>query len=836
MNGALQSLQPDPARCLQLLVDAIEDHAFYMLDLQGAVLTWNAGARLNKGYSEAEVIGQRFHLFFRPEDVRLGEPEALLARAAAEGTLVSQGWRLRRDGTAFWARITLTLLRDAAGRPCGFATTSRDLTEARLQQDVLRASEDRFRSTMHSAAIGMVLVGLDGRFWQVNRAICDLLGYAPEELREMTFQQVSHPAELEQDLICVTALLSGRIESYHLEKRYLHKDGRTVWGRLTVSLIRDQQGVPQYFISQIQDIDQRKAAEAALQEAHERLQVTLHSIADGVIATDAQGRIGFINPAACAMTGWEAEEAAGQPIETIFSLADATEGHPLPNPVRAALAADAVRRSAQPPVLLVRDGTRLDVQDSAAPLHARDGSTIGAVLVFQNLGAVLNMRRQLEFSTQHDALTGLPNRQTFEALLVDTVRAARQDGRQHALCFLNLDRFKIVNDTAGHGAGDALLRMVTRSLRLGLRKQDRLARLGGDEFAIILYDCTMADAVPQLERLADALAVLQFPWDGKVYNVTASIGVAAIDARVESAYVAMKQADIARHAAKQQGRNRVSLHGGEVGAAGEAHRGIIMASQLRQALEEGRFRLHAQKITALQKAPTPRFELLLRMIDRNGAMVPPADFIPVAERYDLMSELDRWVLQEVLQRHAPALVRIPQLELNINISANSLNDTRFLPFFLELLEASPLPPAVVTLEITETALINNLNTASGIIDRIRAAGCRIALDDFGIGLSSFGYLRAFRVDCIKIEGSFVRNICESAIDLAIVKSINGIAQEISAETVAEFVEDEAILQRLREIGVDYAQGYAIGRPQDLGEVIAELDPAMAAMAPARAAP
>jgi EAL domain-containing protein (putative c-di-GMP-specific phosphodiesterase class I) len=358
------------------------------------------------------------------------------------------------------------------------------------------------------------------------------------------------------------------------------------------------------------------------------------------------------------------------------------------------------------------------------------------VLVFQNLGGVLNMRRQLEFSTQHDALTGLPNRQTFEALLVDTVCAARQEGRQHALCFLDLDRFKIVNDTAGHGAGDALLRMVTRSLRQGLRKQDRL----------------------------------------------------------------------------------------------EAHRGIITASQLRHALEEGRFRLHAQKIMALQKAPTPRFELL-RMIDRNGTMVPPADFIPLAERYDLMSELDRWVLPEVLQRHAPARM---QLGLNINISANSLDDARFLPFFLELLEASPLSPAVLTLEITETALINNLNAASGIIDRIRAAGCRIALDDFGVGLSSFGYLRAFRVDCIKIEGSFVRNICESAIDLAIVKSINGIAQEISAETVAEFVEDEAILERLREIGVDYARGYAIGRPQELGEVIAQLDPAVAAMAQARA--
>lgn len=817
MAGASQTPPPaamqQAAAPLQLLLDTLRDRSFCMLDPEGRVLSWNAGARLLTGHEAAEMLGQGFQRLFLPEDARRGEPEALLARALANGRLQVEGWRRHRDGSARPVSIALQALHDAQGRHQGFAETCRALGEA--GEPLAEPGDDRFRLAMQHAAIGMVLVGLDGRFLRVNRAVCALLGYEEAELRRMTFAEVSHPAELPQDMAQLQALLRGEGDSYRLEKRYLRKDGSAVWAELTVSLVRDRQGRPEYFISQIQDSSHRRAAEAALEEARERLQVTLHSIADGVITTDAEGLVTFLNPAAAEMTGWREAEAIGQPAAGVLGPLTGPGERPLPDPVRAVLAGDRVFRLGEVARLAERGGARVEIQLSAAAIQDRCGRRSGAVLVFQNIGLVLRMQRQLEFSAQHDALTSLPNRRRLEVLLEEALRQAQREGRCHTLCFLDLDRFKIVNDTAGHGAGDALLTLVAHHLREGLRKQDLLARLGGDEFAIILYDCSPAEAVPLLERAIEGIAALQLPWNGRSHQVTVSIGATAIDAALASADAAMKQADVACFAAKHGGRNRLSVYDGSANAASQAHREILMVAELRAALEEGRLQLQAQQIAALRGPQQPRYELLLRLRGAEGGLVSPAQFIAVAERYDLMGEIDRWVLREVLQRHAARLAAIPGLKLSVNVSANSLNDPRFLPFFLALLEGSALPPAALTLEITETAMVNNLAAASGIIDRIRAAGCRIALDDFGIGLSSFGYLRAFKVDCIKIEGSFVRNICNSAIDLAIVRSINRIAQEIEAETVAEFAEDAAILEKLREIGVDAAQGYAIAPPLDL---------------------
>ncbi|WP_131829764.1 EAL domain-containing protein, partial [Teichococcus deserti] len=429
------------------------------------------------------------------------------------------------------------------------------------------------------------------------------------------------------------------------------------------------------------------------------------------------------------------------------------------------------------------------------------------------------MQRELEFSALHDALTGLPNRRKFEAVLVEAVDSARERGLEHALCFIDLDRFKIVNDTAGHAAGDALLRVVAGLLCRELKPNDLVARLGGDEFAIILFDRPAEAAMAELDRLLHAIAAVPFLWEGRAYPMTASMGVVAITAGSETRNTVMKQADVACYAAKHAGRNRIIAYAQDAREGAARHREIIMAAELREALRENRFRLHAQRIAAIRPGGHAHHELLLRMVARDGSLVSPALFIPVAERYDLMAEIDRWVLAEVLQRRAPALAAVPDLALAINISANSLNDPGFLAFFLGLLEASALPPAALTLEITETALVSNIDQARGIIDRIRAQGCRVALDDFGAGLSSFGYLRAFRVDGLKIDGTFIRNLPDSPIDLAIVRSITRIAREIGAATVAEFVEDAAILDLLAGLGVDCAQGYAIDRPQELDALL-----------------
>lgn len=798
-------------------VDSPGDYSLYMLDAQGHVRSWNDGAQRSTGYRADEIIGRHYDCFFSAEERRAGLPQQLLERAARVGHVHTEGWHLRKDGSRFLASMQLNAVLDAQGTLSGFARLTRDLSEYRQQQAQLSASELRFRTAMQHSAVGMALVGLDGQWLQVNRSVCELLGYSADELQRLTFQQLTHPDDLEADLSLLQDLLDGRIDSYRIEKRYRCKDGSYVWGLLAVSLVRDGDGsgAPQYFIAQIQDIDYIKRIERELSEQKDRLHVTLYSIGDGVITTDQSGLIDFMNPVAEQLTGWTLAQMRGQPVEQAFHLVHGDDGRRIENPVRACLAEQRTTQLGPGSVLLSRSGERFDIQDSAAPIRTEGGNLVGAVLVFQNVTHLRQVQRELEFQSQHDPLTGLPNRRHFEDALNEAARSARSQPSEHVLCFLDLDQFKLINDTAGHAAGDMLLRLVGRALSQGVRAGDLVARLGGDEFAIILYGCNLARAQSLMTQLSHALAALQLPWEGEVYRITASIGLTLIDRSSEFALTLMKQADIACYTAKQDGRNRVAAYTGEEQYIGSAHRDLLIAAEVRGALAQNRLHMHFQPIAALQEPPRPHYEALLRISDHDGRLNLPSNFIGAAERYDLMGEIDRWVLVDVLQYKGDQLAGIDGLMLSINLSANSLNDPGFLPFFLELLERSPLRPSQLCIEITETALINNLLSASETVRRIHALGCAIALDDFGVGLSSFNYLRTFPVDFIKIDGSFIRHLDQNPVDLAISKAINHVAHEVGARTIAEYVESETVLRTVREIGIDFAQGHALGQAEPL---------------------
>jgi diguanylate cyclase (GGDEF)-like protein/PAS domain S-box-containing protein len=813
-NAAIPPVKKNDER-LQLLIDAVRDYSIYMLDPHGLVTTWHSGTSRNNGYTADEIIGHHFRSAFLPEDIERGEPERLLGIATQCGQVECEGWRVNKDGSPFWASTVLSAIRSEAGELIGFAKIIRDLTDRKQRDDELRASEQRFRNAMQYSAVGMALVGLDGRWLQVNRAVCDLFGYEADALTRMTFQQITYPDDLEADLHFLADLLAGKIQSYRMEKRYIRKDGSTIWGMLAVSLVRNADGTPQHFISQIQDINHLKKVEAELHEQRDRLHVTLYSIGDGVITTDADGRVEFMNPVAELMTGWNLEEVRGQPHERIFQIVHAETGQPIESPVHACLIGERTFYLHDRSVLVRRDGECCDIQDSAAPIRAENGRVIGVILVFQDITDVRRMQRELEYSALHDALTGLPNRRMFETALAEALRASRDEGLEHALCFLDLDRFKIVNDTAGHAAGDMLLRMITQVLCQAVRQDDLVARLGGDEFAIILFDNPIDKSKQILAHALERIAALQFPWEGRIYNITASIGLTRILPISDSISTMMKEADVACYAAKRAGRSQLSVYAKDLSNVSKQHHEFMMVAELHGALTENRFRLHLQRIVATGTDTAQRYEVLVRMIDREGELISPDHFIEAAERHGLMPDIDRWVLQEVLTHRARALAAIPELKLSINLSAESLNDQKFLAYFLDQVERSPLRASSLTLEITETAMMNNLLTASAIVDKIRSLGCRIALDDFGIGLSSFSYLRTFQVDYLKIDGSFIRNMANNPVDLAIVKSINNIAHEIGAQTVAEFVEDDATLQRVREIGIDFAQGYGIAEPIDL---------------------
>ncbi len=430
--------------------------------------------------------------------------------------------------------------------------------------------------------------------------------------------------------------------------------------------------------------------------------------------------------------------------------------------------------------------------------------------------------RRLAF---HDPLTGLVNRREFEQRLNRALANAREHDTTHALLYLDLDQFKIINDTCGHVAGDELLRQLAILFQSHVRDSDTLARLGGDEFGILLESCPLEQAEKIAEGIRNAIAGFRFVWKEKPFGVGVSIGMVMFNADYVSIDEALSKADMACYAAKDKGRNRVHVYSADDQEIARRYSDMQWAAKIRQGLEEGRFLLYRQQILSLQGAPDERrYEYLLRLRDESGAIIAPGAFIPAAEHYNLMPQLDRWVVKMVFTRLASR--HGPDWEKRgvcfINLSGNSLSDESFFPFIRTQLRRYGVPPSCICFEITETAAIANLGRAIDFIKEIRELGCQFALDDFGSGLSSFSYLKAIPVDYLKIDGSFVRNMLEEPMDCAIVEAINRIGQVAGIRTVAEFVENDAIQRRLEQIGVDFAQGYGISLPLPVDDIGAQL--------------
>ncbi len=426
------------------------------------------------------------------------------------------------------------------------------------------------------------------------------------------------------------------------------------------------------------------------------------------------------------------------------------------------------------------------------------------------------LSQQLRFQAAHDALTGLVNRREFENRLERALKSAGDGRSQHAVCYLDLDQFKVVNDTCGHVAGDELLGRLGRVLAHQVRRQDTLARLGGDEFGVLLENCSMHVAERVANALRRCIEDFRFAWENQVFGIGASIGVVAIEGRGQTVSSILSAADAACYAAKDRGRNRIHIyHEGDVELA-RRHGEMRWVTRIQTALEENRFELARQRIVSLPAAAgtDTHYELLLRMRDEDGNLVLPESFLPAAERYNLSVKLDRWVVKEAFRLLTLDPDHLERLFLcSINLSGVSLADEDFLIFVTTELASTGLPPGKVCFEITETAAIANLPGAMRFIEVLRRIGCRFALDDFGSGLSSFAYLKSLPVDFLKIDGVFVKDIVEDPIHRELVRSINEIGHVMGKRTIAEFVESEAILRALNEIGVDYAQGFELGKPE-----------------------
>jgi diguanylate cyclase (GGDEF)-like protein/PAS domain S-box-containing protein len=562
---------------------------------------------------------------------------------------------------------------------------------------------------------------------------------------------------------------------------------------------------------------QRHAFADALQLEKERAQITLQSIGDGVITTDVEGAIAYMNPAAEALTHWKAAQAVGLPLAALFNLLDENaqaDGFSLIEHILSGQ----LSGSSEHAMLIQRlDGSTVSVTLVGSPIHTA-GKVSGTVLVLHDMTQERQYIANLSWQATHDALTGLANRREFEFRLEQALlNLTRQPGR-HALMFLDLDQFKLVNDTCGHAAGDELLRHICALLQSGLREGDTLARLGGDEFGILLENCSPESSERIAEILRQTVQNLHFVWKGRPFVTTVSIGVVHVAQNPTTLESLLRAADMACYMAKEKGRNRVQLYHVDDSELSLRFGEMAWVQRLHMALEENRFCLYSQEIATLGHVETGggHVEILLRLHDEAGRMILPNSFIPAAERYGLMTSLDRWVVENVFKIIAQCIAQqheAPMAMCAINLSGITIGDDDFLIFLRQQFVIHRIPPEMICFEITETSAISNLASAIKFINELKGLGCYFSLDDFCAGMSSFAYLKHLPVDFLKIDGSFVRDMLDDPINRAMVEVINHIGHVMGKRTIAEFVETPQIEQALLEIGVDYAQGYNIERPQ-----------------------
>jgi diguanylate cyclase (GGDEF)-like protein/PAS domain S-box-containing protein len=650
------------------------------------------------GYRPEEIVGREPRDFVHPEDRRT--VTRARARIGEEDDTITVTSRLRhRAGHYVWIEARVRRVLDPrTGVPVEGQAIVRDVSErvaaeAALRESVERiaAAEQRFRTAFEAAPIGMALSDLDGRFIQVNDALCAITGYTREELEEMSFADLSHPADAGREEEMLRSLLAGEQSTYWMEKRYVDVVGQVVWVAVHATLVRAADGTPQHFLGQIQDVSERVRYEAQLQ-------------------------------------------------------------------------------------------------------HMAD----------------------------HDPLTGLLNRRSFERELNQHIQQVQRYGPEGAALVLDIDRFKHINDTLGHNVGDELIVKVAQTLRTRLRDSDVLARLGGDEFAILLPRGGAAEAA----RVADAVlgavrAQSVLTAAGRRRPITASIGIALFaDTERLSAEDVLVNADLAMYDAKEAGRDRAATYSSQERGASRMKARITWAERIREALEEDRFTLYAQPIVDLSDGEVRQHELLLRMVDERGDVIPPAAFIGVAERFDLMQEIDRWVVARAIRLMAEQKAAGRELAFEVNISGSSTGDPDLLTIIEHELAETGVDPVNLVLEVTETTAVANIPRAQQFAARLAELGCRFALDDFGAGFGSFYYLKHLPFDLLKIDGEFVRSCTTSTTDQLLIRAAVDIARGLGKKTIAEYVGDEATVELLRELGVDYAQGFHIGRP---GPLAARLD-------------
>ena len=665
----------------------------------------------------------------------------------------------------------------------------------------------------------------DGETKRINlsRRWKAMLGYdVGDEEVMLDWYHLVHPNDMARVQSKMKEHLEGKTEFFESVHRMKHQNGDWRWMSSRAKAVVDVNGRLLRLLGVEVDITERKLYEEALFREKESAQITLQSIGDGVITTDAQCNVEYINPVAEGLTGWKVDDGSGRPIDEIFRGFHEETCEPLENPLAVSIRRDRAIKSVRPTLLIRRDGNELYIESTASPIRDGHGNVTGGVLVFHDVSESRELNRRLSYHASHDILTGLVNRREFENRLERALKSAKARETSYALCYLDLDQFKIVNDSCGHNAGDALLGQLGALLKSKIRWRDTLARLGGDEFGVLLESCSLEEAMQTAEALRLAIGEYKFMWDDRSFRLGVSIGVVPITADNEDVAALLSAADSACAAAKEAGRNRIhSFQENDIDLM-RRRREMQWAARINNALEENRFELFRQTIQPLQiDEEGAHYEILLRMRDENGGIISPGLFIEAAERYSITPSIDRWVIRSAFRWLVSEADERERLSLcSINLSGQSLGDEKFLPFVVDQFQMSGLDATKICFEITETAAIASYSQANRFINALKELGCKFALDDFGTGLSSFGYLKHFPVDYLKIDGSFVKEILHDPIDREMVRSINEIGHLTGKQTIAEFAENEEIITMLRGMGIDYAQGYGVSEPKRVTRAVA----------------
>ena len=564
-------------------------------------------------------------------------------------------------------------------------------------------------------------------------------------------------------------------------------------------------------------IKQRSLAEQALKQSENKFRIIFEQAAVGVAQIDSNtGQFVKINKKYCDIVGYSQEEMLALNFQEITHPDDLKES--LDN--MELLKQRQITEYSIEKRYFHRDGSVVRINLNVSPMWNDSEEPSFHVAVVEDITEAHILSEQLSHQASHDALTGLINRREFEHRAEHMISTVRINSDKHALCFIDIDQFKVINDTCGHIAGDEMLRQISKLLQDVVRPDDTLARLGGDEFGVLFEQCSLEQAQQLAAALQKTIQDYHFVWEGFSFNIEASMGLVPVTKLTPNLTEVLKNADAACYVAKDMGRNRLHVYHEDDAELAQRQGEIQWISRLNHALEKDQFCLYAQAIVPLDNSNSTHYELLIRMVDEEGKIIPPGGFLPAAERYNLITQIDRWVINNAFNLLAENPDFVEQISfISINLSGQSLTEQNMLDFIVTQFNDSGISGNKICFEITETAAILNLSTATTFISTLKKLGCLFALDDFGSGLSSFAYLKTLPVDYLKIDGMFVKDIVDDPIDHAMVKSINEIGQVMGMKTIAEFVENDEIKGMLREIGVNYAQGYGIGKPQPFDELL-----------------